>query len=61
MQISSFMSSHKCPELSKRFLDSIPKTIDEMLKRVDDYVRSEEAFHDTELPRGEFQRREAHG
>ncbi|GJS21060.1 reverse transcriptase domain-containing protein, partial [Tanacetum coccineum] len=58
MQISSFMSSHKCPELSKRFSDSIPKTVDEILKRVDDYVRSEEAFRDTELPRGEFQQRE---
>ncbi|GJU97625.1 reverse transcriptase domain-containing protein [Tanacetum coccineum] len=44
MQISSFISSHKCPELSKRFSDNIPKTVDEMLKRVDDYVRSEEAF-----------------
>ncbi|GJX41954.1 reverse transcriptase domain-containing protein [Tanacetum coccineum] len=58
MQISSFMSSHKCPELSKRFSDSIPKTVDEMLKRVDDYVRSEEAFRDIDLPRGKFQRRE---
>nr|GEU67159.1 reverse transcriptase domain-containing protein [Tanacetum cinerariifolium] len=58
MQISSFMSSHKCPKLAKRFSDSIPKTVDEMLKRVDDYMRSEEAFHNTELPRGEFQRRD---
>ncbi|GJV95501.1 reverse transcriptase domain-containing protein [Tanacetum coccineum] len=59
MQISSFMSSHKCPELAKRFSDSIPKTVDEMLKRVDDYLRSEEAYRSTELPRGEFQRRDA--
>ncbi|GKB28277.1 reverse transcriptase domain-containing protein [Tanacetum coccineum] len=44
MQISSLMSSHKCPELSKCFSDNIPKTIDEMLKRVDDYLQSEEAF-----------------
>ncbi|GJV82327.1 hypothetical protein Tco_1522225 [Tanacetum coccineum] len=44
MQISSFMSSHKCLELSKRFSNNIPKTVDEMLKRVDDYLRSEEAF-----------------
>ncbi|GJU66392.1 reverse transcriptase domain-containing protein [Tanacetum coccineum] len=46
MQIPSFMSSHKCPELSKRFSDNdnIPKTVDEMLKRVDDYLQSEEAF-----------------
>ncbi|GJT01382.1 hypothetical protein Tco_0822551 [Tanacetum coccineum] len=54
MQISSFMSSHKCPELAKRFSDNIPKTVDEMLKRVDNYLRSEEAFHSFELPRGEF-------
>ncbi|GJS97288.1 reverse transcriptase domain-containing protein [Tanacetum coccineum] len=52
MQISSFMSSHKCPELAKRFSDSIPKIVDEMLKRVNDYLRSEEAFYSTELPRG---------
>nr|GEU80122.1 protein NYNRIN-like [Tanacetum cinerariifolium] len=58
MQISSFMSSHKCPNLSKRFSDNIPKTVDEMLKRVDDYVRSEEAFRNTELPRGEFEWKE---
>ncbi|GJR16179.1 reverse transcriptase domain-containing protein [Tanacetum coccineum] len=58
MQISSFMSSHKCPELEKRFSNSIPKTVDEMLKRVDDYLRSEEAFRNTELPRGEFQRKD---
>ncbi|GJU04635.1 reverse transcriptase domain-containing protein [Tanacetum coccineum] len=61
MQVSSFMSSHKCPELAKRFSDSIPKTVDEMLKRVDDYLRSEEAYRNTELPRGEFQRRDAPG
>nr|GEV09835.1 reverse transcriptase domain-containing protein [Tanacetum cinerariifolium] len=59
MQISSFMSSHKCPELAKRFSDSIPRIVDEMLKRVDDYLRSKEAFRSIELPRGEFQRRDA--
>nr|GEV08707.1 reverse transcriptase domain-containing protein [Tanacetum cinerariifolium] len=52
MQISSFMSPHKCPEPAKRFSDNIPKTVDEMLKRIDDYLRSEEAFRSTELPRG---------
>ncbi|GJT29574.1 reverse transcriptase domain-containing protein [Tanacetum coccineum] len=57
MQISSFMSSHKCPELAKHFSDSIPKTVDEILKRVDDYLRSEEAFRNTELPNGEFQQK----
>nr|GEW81032.1 hypothetical protein [Tanacetum cinerariifolium] len=59
MQISSFMSSHKCLELSKRFLDNISMTVDEMFKRVDDYLLSEEAFRNTELPKGEFQRKEA--
>ncbi|GJX06550.1 reverse transcriptase domain-containing protein [Tanacetum coccineum] len=58
MQISSFVSSHKCRELSKCFSDNIPKTVDEMLKRVDDYLRSEEAFRNTELPKGEFQQKE---
>nr|GFC18387.1 reverse transcriptase domain-containing protein [Tanacetum cinerariifolium] len=29
-----------------------------MLKRVDDYVRSEKDFRSTELPKGEFQRKE---
>ncbi|GJR63756.1 hypothetical protein Tco_1505918 [Tanacetum coccineum] len=53
MQISSFMSSHKCPELSKRFSDNIPKTVDEMLKRLDDYLWSEEAFRNTESPKGD--------
>nr|GEV15406.1 reverse transcriptase domain-containing protein [Tanacetum cinerariifolium] len=57
MQISSFMSSHKCPELAKRFSDNVPKTVYEMLKRVDDYLRYEEAFRSTELPKGEFQRK----
>ncbi|GJR80502.1 hypothetical protein Tco_0151287 [Tanacetum coccineum] len=33
MQISSFMSSHKCPELAKFFSDSIPKTVDDILKK----------------------------
>ncbi|GJU05654.1 hypothetical protein Tco_1122084 [Tanacetum coccineum] len=58
MQILSFMSSHKCPELSNRFSDNIPKMVDEMLKRVDDYLRSEEAFCNIEFPKGEFQRKE---
>ncbi|GJV72734.1 reverse transcriptase domain-containing protein [Tanacetum coccineum] len=58
MQISSFISSHKCPELAKRFSDNVPKTVDEMLKRVDDYLLSEEEFHNAELPRGEFHRKD---
>lgn len=53
MRISSFMNGCKCPELAKRFADTIPKTVEEMMIRVDDFVRSEEAFASTELPRGE--------
>nr|GEU85800.1 reverse transcriptase domain-containing protein [Tanacetum cinerariifolium] len=30
MQISSFMSSHKCLELAKCFSDNVPKTVDKM-------------------------------
>ncbi|GJW24731.1 eukaryotic translation initiation factor 5B-like protein [Tanacetum coccineum] len=56
--ISRKDGSHKCPELAKRFSDNVPKTVDEMLRRVDDYLRSEEAFCNTELPRGEFQRKD---
>ncbi|GJX62589.1 hypothetical protein Tco_0295489 [Tanacetum coccineum] len=54
MQISAFMSNSKCPELARRFSDQVPKTVTEMMKRVDDFVKSEEAFKSTELPRGEF-------
>ncbi|GJY06542.1 hypothetical protein Tco_0373596 [Tanacetum coccineum] len=57
MQISSFMSLHMCPELAKCFSDNIPKTGDKMLKRADDYVRSQEAFRKTKLPKGEFKRK----
>ncbi|GKD99780.1 hypothetical protein Tco_1387764, partial [Tanacetum coccineum] len=53
MKISSFMDPHKCPELAKRYSDKVPKTVDEMMTRLDDFVRSEEAFANTELPKGE--------
>ncbi|GJV65220.1 hypothetical protein Tco_1476048 [Tanacetum coccineum] len=53
MKISSFMDGHKCPELAKRYSDKVPKTVDEMMVRLDDFVRSEEVFANTELPRGE--------
>ncbi|GKE30418.1 hypothetical protein Tco_1445802 [Tanacetum coccineum] len=53
MKISSFMDAHKCPELAKRFADKVPKTVDEMMMGLDDFVRSEEAFASTELPKGE--------
>ncbi|GJV06751.1 hypothetical protein Tco_1344407 [Tanacetum coccineum] len=48
------MSNSKCPELARRFSDQVPKTVTEMMKRVDDFVKSEEAFKITELPRWEF-------
>ncbi|GJW43084.1 hypothetical protein Tco_0071883 [Tanacetum coccineum] len=54
MQISAFMSNSKCPELVRRFFDQVLKTVTEMMKKVDDFVKSEEAYKSTELPRGEF-------
>ncbi|GJR58412.1 reverse transcriptase domain-containing protein [Tanacetum coccineum] len=53
MKISSFMDAHKCPELAKRFSNKIPKMVDEMMTQLDDFIRSEEAFARTELPKGE--------
>nr|GEY90753.1 reverse transcriptase domain-containing protein [Tanacetum cinerariifolium] len=53
MRISSFMDAHKCLELAKRYSDKVPKMLDEMMVRLDDFVRSEEAVANTELPKGE--------
>nr|GEX88909.1 reverse transcriptase domain-containing protein [Tanacetum cinerariifolium] len=53
IKISSFMDAHKCPKLAKRYSDKVPKTVDEIMTRLDDFVRSEEAFASTELPKGE--------
>ncbi|GJX78698.1 reverse transcriptase domain-containing protein [Tanacetum coccineum] len=47
------MDSIKSPELAKRFSSNIPKTVDEMMRRVDEFVRAEEAYALTELPPGE--------
>ncbi|GJW92972.1 reverse transcriptase domain-containing protein [Tanacetum coccineum] len=44
MKISSFMDAHKCPELAKRYSNKVPKTVDEMTSRLDDFVRSKETF-----------------
>ncbi|GKE16369.1 hypothetical protein Tco_1423946 [Tanacetum coccineum] len=44
MRISSFMDAHKFPELAKRYSDKVPKMVDEMMVRLDDFVRSEEAL-----------------
>ncbi|GKF95532.1 reverse transcriptase domain-containing protein, partial [Tanacetum coccineum] len=57
MQISAFMSNSKCPELARRFSDRVPQTITEMMKRVDDFVKSEEVFKNTELPKREYPER----
>lgn len=53
MKISAFMNAHRCPALAKKFSDRIPRTITKMFTRVDDFARSEEAYRNTELPRGE--------
>ncbi|GJS82321.1 reverse transcriptase domain-containing protein [Tanacetum coccineum] len=53
MKIASFMDSLKCPELSKRFSNKVPITVEEIMTRVDDFVRPEETFAATELPKGE--------
>ncbi|GJV43445.1 reverse transcriptase domain-containing protein [Tanacetum coccineum] len=53
MQISAFMRNSKCLELARRFFDQVPQTVTEMMKRVDDFVKSEDAFKSTELPKGE--------
>ncbi|GKE83536.1 hypothetical protein Tco_1557278 [Tanacetum coccineum] len=55
MQIGAFMYGHKCPELSKKFAGKIPRTVDEIMERVDDFLRSEEAYDTTEAPRGGHQ------
>ncbi|GKD96717.1 hypothetical protein Tco_1380614 [Tanacetum coccineum] len=53
MQISAFMSNSKCPELARRFSDQVPRTVTKMMRRVDDFVKSEEDYKSTELPKGE--------
>nr|GEU53522.1 hypothetical protein [Tanacetum cinerariifolium] len=44
MKISSFMDTHKCPELAKRYSNKVPKMVDEMMVRLDDFVRLKEGF-----------------
>ncbi|GJR32752.1 hypothetical protein Tco_1108984 [Tanacetum coccineum] len=53
MKISSFMDSLKCPELAKCFSYKAPTTVNEIMKRLDDFVRSKRAFTQTEVPNGE--------
>nr|GEU35206.1 gypsy retrotransposon integrase-like protein 1 [Tanacetum cinerariifolium] len=61
MKISSFMDAHKCPELAKRYSDKVPKTVDEIMTRLDDFVRSKEAFVNTKLPKEKRQRQRGRG
>nr|GEV88528.1 hypothetical protein [Tanacetum cinerariifolium] len=57
MQISAFMSNSKCRELARQFADQVPQTVTEMMKRVDDFVKSKEAYKSTKLPKGEHPKR----
>nr|GEW70399.1 reverse transcriptase domain-containing protein [Tanacetum cinerariifolium] len=59
MQISTFMSNSKCPELARRFSDQVPQTVAEMMRMVDDFVKSEEVFKNTKLPKWEQPERPA--
>nr|GEY80993.1 reverse transcriptase domain-containing protein [Tanacetum cinerariifolium] len=54
----SVRRAFKSPELAKRFLDKVPTTVNEMMERLEDFVRSEEAYASIELPKGET--RESH-
>nr|GEX14289.1 reverse transcriptase domain-containing protein [Tanacetum cinerariifolium] len=57
MQISAFMSNSKCPELARHFSDQVPQTVAEMMRRLDDFVKLEEVFKNTEPPKGEHPER----
>nr|GEV71751.1 reverse transcriptase domain-containing protein [Tanacetum cinerariifolium] len=57
MHISAFMSNSKCPELARRFSDQVLQTVAEMMRRVNDFVKSEKVFKNTELPKGEHPER----
>ncbi|GKE93955.1 hypothetical protein Tco_1578810 [Tanacetum coccineum] len=53
IKISSFMDAVKSPELAKHFSNKVPVTVNEMMERLDDFVRSEEAYASSELPKWE--------
>ncbi|GJZ64903.1 hypothetical protein Tco_0621599, partial [Tanacetum coccineum] len=44
---------YKMPTNIKLYDDKVPTTVNEMMERLDDFVRSEEAYANTELPKGE--------
>nr|GEV04787.1 hypothetical protein [Tanacetum cinerariifolium] len=53
MKILSFIDSVKSPELAKRFSDKVLAMVNEMMERLDDFIRSKKACASTELPKGE--------
>nr|GEW35065.1 reverse transcriptase domain-containing protein [Tanacetum cinerariifolium] len=53
MKISSFIDAHKFLKLAKRYSDNVPKMVDEMMTRLDNFVRLKESFANTKLPKGE--------
>nr|GEU78996.1 reverse transcriptase domain-containing protein [Tanacetum cinerariifolium] len=60
MQISAFMSKSKCPELVRRFADQVLQRVTKMMKQVDDFVKSKEAYKITDFPWEEHPKR-GHG
>ncbi|GJX43165.1 hypothetical protein Tco_0259841 [Tanacetum coccineum] len=51
LRISSFMHGHGHPELAKKLNDKMPKTIDEMFKRVRAFIKGEAATGSTKITR----------
>nr|GEU47348.1 hypothetical protein [Tanacetum cinerariifolium] len=51
LRIFAFMHGHGHPELTKKLNDKIPKTVDEMWKRVRAFIRGETAADTTEVIR----------
>ncbi|GJT79984.1 hypothetical protein Tco_1054326 [Tanacetum coccineum] len=51
LRISAFMHGHSHSELAKKFNDKIPKTVDEMLERVRDFIRGEVVAGSAEMVR----------
>ncbi|GJR55429.1 reverse transcriptase domain-containing protein [Tanacetum coccineum] len=51
LRISAFMHGHGHPELAKKLNDKIPKTVDEMFKRVRDFIRGEVVAGSAEMVR----------
>ncbi|GJY00509.1 reverse transcriptase domain-containing protein [Tanacetum coccineum] len=48
-----FMCNSKFPELASRFSDQVSGIVTEMMRRVDEFIKSEEAYKSTKLPKGE--------